>query len=222
MGLGLYFLQSFALYNALQRIEAGLASLLLYLYPALVAVGAVFWLRERLTVPKIVALVMALVGVSLTIGPVKGVDTVGVAWGVASAFFYAAYVVAGTKAMHGVEALPATCVVIASAVVPYSVLTLAQGEGLPHQPETYFWAFLLAISTVVAIAAFLAGLARVGPVDASTYSAIEPAVTAGLAFAFLGERLLWLQIVGGLIALAAVAYLAHASSKGAKSRSLSG
>jgi len=66
----------------------------------------------------------------------------------------------------------------------------------------------------VAILAFIAGLARVGPTDAATLSTLEPVGTAVLAVSLLGETLAPLQILGGaLIVLAAVA-VARASPPG--------
>src|SRR5690349_3066123 len=59
MGGVLYVGQSFAYFSALTMIKAGLASLLLYLYPAIVTVLAVAFLKERITRPKALALALA-------------------------------------------------------------------------------------------------------------------------------------------------------------------
>src|SRR5438270_3119930 len=51
--------------SSLKRIDAALAILLLYAYPAMVTVGAVLIGRERLTVQRVIALVVATAGVIL-------------------------------------------------------------------------------------------------------------------------------------------------------------
>jgi drug/metabolite transporter (DMT)-like permease len=74
------------------------------------------------------------------------------------------------------------------------------------------WGAVLAIAlvcTVAAIALFLAGLERLGPVKASIYSTVEPAFTILLAAIFLGERMTLLRGAGGALILAAVIVLAR-------------
>jgi drug/metabolite transporter (DMT)-like permease len=62
------------------------------------------------------------------------------------------------------------------------------------------------VSTVVAMIAFLAGMALVGPTRASVLSSLEVVVTLVLAFALLGERLTPWQWAGALLILGAVAW----------------
>src|SRR5205085_7987842 len=86
----------------------------------------------------------------------------------------------------------------------FSLLALVHGVALPA--STIGWAAVAAIalvSTVVAILSFMAGLARIGPTDAATLSTLEPATTAVLAVALLGESLGPVQIVGGALIVSA-------------------
>jgi drug/metabolite transporter (DMT)-like permease len=75
------------------------------------------------------------------------------------------------------------------------------GAFLP--PDLPAWAAVLAItvfSTVVALRAFLAGLARVGPARAAVLSSLEVVVAMALAVTLLGERLgPWQWAGAGLI-----------------------
>jgi drug/metabolite transporter (DMT)-like permease len=63
------------------------------------------------------------------------------------------------------------------------------------------------VSTVVAIVAFFAGLARLGPTRTATLSTLEPVVTVTLAAVVLGEAVGPLQAAGGALVLAAVLVL---------------
>ena len=63
---------------------------------------------------------------------------------------------------------------------------------------------IVLVSTVGAILAFFAGLARVGPSAASILSTLEPVVTVVLAAAAFGESLSAVQLVGGALVLSAV------------------
>jgi drug/metabolite transporter (DMT)-like permease len=55
--------------------------------------------------------------------------------------------------------------------------------------------------------AFLAGLERVGPINAATLSTIEPVVTVVLAALILHENITPLRILGGMMILLAVIIL---------------
>ena len=59
-------------------------------------------------------------------------------------------------------------------------------------------------ATLVPVSAFLAGLKRVGPRDASLLSTFEPAVTVALAALILSEPVRMDMLLGGGLILAAV------------------
>jgi drug/metabolite transporter (DMT)-like permease len=214
MGALGYVGQSFCYFSALQRAPAGLVALLLYLYPALVAVLAVLVLRERLTRRKAVALALALAGAVLTIGVSRGGTPAGVAFGVGAAVIYAVYIIAGTRLLESAPAIPASTVIIASAGAVYLGLAALRG---PHWPATPAgWAAVGGVAlfgTVVAIVTFFAGVERIGPTSASTLSTFEPVVSVVLASLFLGERLSPLSLGGGALILAAVILLTRAQGR---------
>jgi drug/metabolite transporter (DMT)-like permease len=94
------------------------------------------------------------------------------------------------------------------AAVLCSMLALA-GPGLALPPDPVAWLSVTAIavvSTVVAMIAFLAGMALVGPSRASVLSSLEVLVTMALAFVLLGERLTPPQWAGAALILGAVAF----------------
>jgi len=58
----------------------------------------------------------------------------------------------------------------------------------------------------------MAGLARIGPTDAATLSTLEPATTAVLAVALLGESLGLVQIFGGALIVSAALVIARSDA----------
>jgi drug/metabolite transporter (DMT)-like permease len=101
-------------------------------------------------------------------------------------------------------------VVSTSAAAVFAAVVLARGAHLPRTPLG--WLAVLAIAivcTVLAVAFFLAGLERLGPVRASVFSTLEPATTLVLAAALLGEQLTLLRIAGGALILGAVLLLSR-------------
>ena len=212
--------QAFSFFTALTLAPAGLCALLLYLHPALVALMAAVFLREKLTVVKLAALALALAGTVLTIAPAlsspqqmpanPGIAT-GIAFAIAAAVFYSLYIVVGSWLGRRVAAFPVSTIVIVSAAAVFIVASAARGPQWPQTPAGWMAVAAIALlSTVAAITLYFAGLKRIGPTRASTLSTLEPLVTVTLAAIVLGERIAPVQMAGGALILAAVVLLARA------------
>jgi drug/metabolite transporter (DMT)-like permease len=211
--------QAFSFFTALTLAPASLTALLLYLHPALVALLAAWLLRERISRVKLVALVAALCGMALTVAPALAAGGVaafprigaGIAFGIAAASIYAIYIVASTRVAAHVAPMAMATVVIASAAVLFATVAIARGPQWPQSVEGWLAvAGIALVSTVAAISLFFAGLARIGPTQASTLSTIEPVFTVLLAAMLLGESIAPIQLVGGALILGAVLLLARA------------
>jgi drug/metabolite transporter (DMT)-like permease len=204
MGAIGYVGQSFAYLSAIKYASAGLVALLLYLYPTFVAILSVFFLKGKLTGLKILALCLATLGAALTANP-QGGEWKGIVLALSAALIYAVYIIVGAGVMQKVSAVQSSTVIFASAGVVYGAMTAING---PRWPATNAgWAAIGAmtlIATVIPVAAFLAGLKRIGPTDASMLSTIEPIVTVLLAALIFGEKLQPITLLGGGLILAAV------------------
>lgn len=217
MGVIGYVGQSLAYFLAISLAPAGLVALLLYLSPVLVTFGSFVFLHERLTLTKLLALLVALAGAVLTIsagGKLANThsDTIipGIILGILAAVVGAAYVLLGSRVLRAAPAIPATTVIITSTAVTYAALTAAQGFTFPVHWNGYAAILGLAtISTVFAISTFMAGLQRVGPANASTLGVLEPASAVVLAALILGETILPGQIIGGLMICFAVVIISR-------------
>ena len=201
---GLYFL-------ALERMDASLLSLLLYTYPALVTAGAIALGRERATGRRIAALAVASTGTALVLaGAGTGaLDPLATAMGLGAAVAYTAYILAGDRVLAGVPPLALAALVTTGATGTFTMVALATGgPDLALSAPAWGWLTAIAlVSTVGAIIAFFAGLARVGPSTASILSTVEPPVTVLLAWLVLDERLGAVQLAGGALVLSAVVLL---------------
>jgi drug/metabolite transporter (DMT)-like permease len=210
MGALGYVGQSFCYFTGLTLASAGLVALLLYLYPAIVTVISVIFLKEPVSKLKITALVLALAGTVLTIGPAGGGQPLGIILSLGAAFIYSIYILVGSKIVKQGTAIQSSTVIIISAAVVYGVLISVQGPAFPVTLSGWISVIALAlISTVLAVVTFLAGLERVGPTNAATLSTIEPVVTVVLASLILAETITPLRILGGMMILLAVIFLAR-------------
>jgi drug/metabolite transporter (DMT)-like permease len=158
-----------------------------------------------------VALTLACSGTALVlVGAGAGaLDPVATVMGVGAALTYTAYILVGDRLIGDTPPLALAALVTTGATATFSVVALATG-GPELGFEASGWAALVAIalvSTVVAIVAFFAGLARVGPSAAAILSTLEPPVTVALAALAFGESLAPVQLVGGALVLSAVVLL---------------
>jgi len=219
-GIG-YVGQSFSFFSALNYASAGLVALLLYLYPFLVTLLGAMFLRQRLTVLRVGAVLAALVGTVLTIGDGINGEPLGIALGVAAALIYSVYILVGSRVMASEAPLAAATVVMIAAAAVFGLLAAATAPAWPQGRAGWAAVGLIAVvSTVVAMVTFFAGMQKLGAADAATLSTLEPVVTFVLAAIFLGEEILPNQMLGGAIILGAVIWLAraHASAVAAPAR----
>jgi drug/metabolite transporter (DMT)-like permease len=209
MGAVGYVGQSYCYLTAIRYASPGLVALLLYLYPVIVALLSVVFLHEGLTRTKVLALGLALLGTALTVGP-EGGRLTGVLLALSAAGIYSVYIVVGTQVMKQGSAIQSSAVIFASAGATFGLLTAAGGPHWPHSASGWFTILLIVlIPTLVAVVAFLAGLARIGPTNAAMLSTLEPVVTVLLAAWLLGEHLKAISLLGGGLILTAVLILAR-------------
>jgi drug/metabolite transporter (DMT)-like permease len=206
-----FVVNSIAYFRALERIPASVTALVLYTYPVIVALLAALVGVERLTGRAVLAALGAFAGCALTArgAPADApLSLSGVAWALVAALVYASYIVLSSRFGAGVPArVLALHLAQASAVACVAASLAGEGLSLPLDPRGLLAvAGIGVVSTVVAMIAFLAGMALVGPTRASVLSSLEVVVTLLLAFLFLGERLGPAQWAGAALILGAVAF----------------
>lgn len=213
MGAIGYVGQSYCYFLALEHADASLVALLLYLFPAFVAVLAAVFLHERIGAVTAGALALALIGTALVVGGGSG-EFVGYALAIGAAVIYSIYITVGSVATDGLDAMAVSTVVCTAAAVVTGGIVLARFvAGAPASlPESSRgWLSLAAIAvicTAIAIMTFFAGMARLGATTTSVMSTLEPVVTVGLATWLLNESLSAVQGVGAVVVIVAVIALA--------------
>jgi drug/metabolite transporter (DMT)-like permease len=227
----LYVGNSGTYYAGLETVDASLAALIVYVYPALVAVLSLRFGRQLEGGRAWVALAMALAGVALTVG---GIDAARVPplgpllLVVASPLIYAVWVVLAARlsgerretpdtsqagdssgaADSGASASGATALMMtATGAVYWLVCVVTRQPVSPVDIPATAWPGLVgvgAFATFLAIQAFYAGAQRIGAAQAALLSTIEPVWTIALAALLLRETLTPPQLAGGAVILAAV------------------
>jgi drug/metabolite transporter (DMT)-like permease len=220
MSLGLVALGAFyvseagSYFAALRHIPAGLAALLLYSFPALVALLQVFVFRERLGRVKWLAVVLALGGTALTVDLEAGAaKPEGILLGLLAALLYAVYVVLSARLAGEAGPLATSTLILCSASATMGVLVVMRGAAFPTTSTGWVAVLALAlVSTVAAVLLFFIGMVRIGPVNTSLMSTLEPLTAVVIGALFMGERLSARQLLGGLLILFAAVMLARAGA----------
>lgn len=217
----LYVGNSGTYYAGLESVDASLAALIVYIYPALVAVLALRVGRPLQGSRPWLALGVALVGVALTVGGINAATAPALGallLVVASPVIYAVWIVLaarlsgerrrGPAESEGAAASAATALIMTATAGVYWLSAVAIGRQVgPAAIPSAAWPGLLAIgavSTFLAIQGFYAGAQRIGAAQAALLSTIEPVWTITLAALLLHEALSPIQLAGGALILVAV------------------
>lgn len=198
-----YALEAGLFFFSLERLEAGLASLVMYSYPAWVALGALALGRERLSRRRWLALGVASAGLVLVLGAGGEADGTGLLLALGAGVGYAAYILGTASVLRAIDPLAFAASVCTGATLSFLLAGALQGGlDLGFAAEGWLWLAAMAVlSTVVPIFAFAAGVERVGPSRASILSTVEPPFTVLLALAVFGESLGLVQVLGGALVL---------------------
>lgn len=201
----------FTYFKTISLTNVATAILLEYLAPVLVLFVGVAFMKHTFTWWLPVGVALSVGGSALVVGAVGTgglvVSPAGIAWGLSSAVMFAAYSLMGTFAARRFS--------------PYTVLVWGLGFAslfwlLILGPGAVLGAFvdlrtavailsMAVVSTIVPFAAFLMALHHIAPTNATVTSTVEPVLAGIGAFLLFGESLAPLQMLGGVMVLAAIA-----------------
>lgn len=208
LGLGaLFSLSAVTSAMALERVPASTYTLLIYTYPAMVAVLS-FVLGEFLPINKWVAVGLALVGCALTVsGPIQIDDWLDVGFPIFNAAAYAVYLIVAGRYNRS-SGLPSGVISMTGTLLSLLILIPFLGLHVPQTAEGWFYLFALgAIATVLPIILMFKGISMIGASTAAILSTIEPITVIMLASLFLNESIKEMQILGGACILISVLLL---------------
>jgi drug/metabolite transporter (DMT)-like permease len=192
-------------YTALERLEASRAALLGALYP----VWVVLFLSasgQRIRVGTLLQLIASLVGAILITSPWHDgnpADYLGTMLMLASAAINGWYMVMGQWVLAEVPARSGTLYIITGMALTVSLARVGDPRPLPALiPAAGVYAILaLGLTTALSRLAMFFSLEKLGGAETAILNLVELAVSLGLAFLFLGERLAWTQWVGAVLLL---------------------
>jgi drug/metabolite transporter (DMT)-like permease len=212
LGAGIYAAQAGGYFAALERVDPSLLALLVYTFPAIVAVAAIALGRERAERRRLAAVAIVSGGLVLVLassGAGSG-DPLGAALGLATAVVYSVYILVSEGVARRMSPPLLSALVCTGAAISLTAGSALLGELRPGDLTLTGWTWIACIAmvcTVAALSLFFAGLRRVGPTTAAVLSSVEPVVTVALAYVAFGEVLGPAQLLGGFVVLSGVLVL---------------
>ncbi len=211
LGLFGYSATALCLFISYNYVSVGVATNLLYTYPAIVTLMSRFFYKEKLYGRKIVSLLLSLIGVFILIEiKNQSINITGVSFAFASAIFYSLYVlgISTDKAKKINSYVMIFYLSVTSSIIMFLLGVSTSTLDLRIDFYALICIILLAfISTVVALMSFLKGVRIIGPSRAAILSTLEPIVSIILGFLILKEKLSLNMIIGSALVIASVLLL---------------
>lgn len=211
-----YTFSSTLFFLSLELLPASLASIILFTHPVMVALSERLFCRLKLSAIKSTALVLATIGLVMVLGTdIKNINIIGVVFGLGAAAAYSAYLILGNKAAKERPPVVTIGYMLLFAAAGFDLYTLATGTLNFAITPSGWWSILglSVFSTALPIVFLFTGMQWIEASRAAIISTFEPVFTVAIAYVVLSESLRTVQLVGGMIILAAIIILQSEKSK---------
>ena len=197
---------SYGLLGSIQYVPLAVALVTFYTYPLLTALVSAALGRERLQPLTLIALVVALYGLTLVLDLAgKPVDSVGIVHALGASVCFTALLLLSDKVRGGGDSRPITLHMLVTAVVVYALACVAT-DAFALPSTTLGWVGLLGCPVFYsfAIITLFQAISAAGPVRAAMMLNFEPVASATLGYALLGQLLSTWQVVGMALVVGAI------------------
>jgi drug/metabolite transporter (DMT)-like permease len=221
LGVGLALVQ-WSYFFAIHRLAIGIALLIQYVAPILVALWARYVFGERVRQRIWIALALSLTGLMLIVELWHGgrLSGVGVAAAAFAAVCFAAYVLLAERGVRGRDPISLSAWGFFFAALFWSLLapwwnfpagrvddrvSLLGHLASSHLPVWLLLVWMVVLGTIVPFALVVGALRHISATRAGITAMLEPVTAIVVAWAWLGESLDPIQLSGAVVTLAGIA-----------------
>lgn len=195
------------LFQAFNYTTVSIATLSYYFAPVIIMVACPILFKEKLTIKQIVCFVMATIGLIMVIG-VSGMEKssnnlVGIGFGLGAAVLYATVVLLN-KYIKNVTGIDKTLIQFFAAIIVLTPYVLAtSGIHIDSLDKIGIINLLVLgiVHTGICYCLYFSSLKDLKGQEASILSYIDPLVAIIVSVTVLGESILFIQIIGGMMIL---------------------
>ena len=205
-------------FTAIRLMTMSTAAILLYTSPIWVMVLAIIFLKEKFSVQKLIALVLAFAGCVLVSGFGGKVTVVGILVGLGSGLGYGLYSIFGTFALKKYSPYTVTCYTFliagfGSIFVANPPDLIAKISAVDNKLSLFGFVLLTAVVTaVIPFLLYTLGLNKTTAGRAAVLATIEPAAATLFGFFVMGEKVGLVAIAGIILVFAAIVVLSVKST----------
>jgi drug/metabolite transporter (DMT)-like permease len=218
--LGLAMVQ-WTYFAAIERLDIGIALLIQYTAPLMIALWARFALKEHVRARIWAALAVALVGLSLVldVGSGSSLDGVGVLFAFGAALTYALYVLGAERGLRWRDPLSLLCLGMLFSSLFWAIVqpwwtfptevfddevSLLGNLAEYSAPVWLLMLSVIVLGTIVPFALLVGALRHLPATRVAITAMFEPVAATIVAYLWLDETLSGTQLVGGALVLAGI------------------
>jgi len=211
----IWFLGPTCYLSSVAFIPVGLAAMLLYTFPLIVAAISHFQEGTRLGPVRVAAFLLAFTGLVIALSPaLADLDWRGIALASVAAVTTAVTLILSRRLVSELGVFTFTMYMSAGSVILITgVILLAGGIALPQNSIGWTGLSGAAFGFGVGILAMFTAIKHVGSVATAMLLNIEPLISILAAAIVLGERLTMLQFTGGIMVVTALILSTRESAK---------
>jgi len=204
---------TFCLFVGFKHASPGLVVLLFYIYPLLVTLGARLVFGEQLGRRRSAFLALGVAGIALTVSVPRSASLLGIVCGLGAGIFTTVFILGSRHVMsRGLDAFQFVALAYSGSALGMLLACLAHGADHTTGPALGYATLVIIVGTVVPALFFYTAIGLLGAGPAARLATVEPLTAVILSVVVLGDSLSALQIAGGALVLASVAFLATSSA----------
>lgn len=207
----LYAITALWLTEAYLYIPSGVATTIHFLYPVVVSLIMFVFYKDKLTMPILLAMAMAVSGVYMLSGgntPGGSINIKGLMLVLATVIAYAAYIVGMNRSrIARLDSLKATFYILLSGAIVFLVNLAIKGDfpdPMPNLATTIDVLMVAFLPTLVSDLTLILAIRYIGSTTTAISGCMEPLTAVCMGVLFLGEHLQPMQIGGIVVVLSAV------------------
>lgn len=211
---------NFCYFNTIIYTSLSVAAIMLYTAPIFVMIISAVVFGDKMTIKKVVALVLAFVGCAVVTGAITGnmvVNSGGILFGLGAGIGYALYSIFGKLATdRGYSSLTVTLYTFMFAsvgVLPFISFSKIV-NAFSDKPALIGYTFLLIIiTTFLPYIFYTAGLLELEPGKAAIVACIEPVMATFVGLIFYKEKIEIITYIGVALVIGAIVIVNFSSKK---------
>ncbi|HEY9123327.1 MAG TPA: DMT family transporter [Bacteroidales bacterium] len=210
-----YYLSGILDFIGLLYVEAAIERLILFLYPTMVLVLSILFLRKEAKLNQFIAMIVSYIGLLVAFADKLTMSNTSMFWFgvvliVLSSFLYAIFLTLADKLIDRLGSIRFTtiaCLTMTASIVIHAFITgKAHFVGYPSQ--VYLYSFIMGVfSTVVPVFMFNYAIEKLGSTNVSIISCAGPICTLMYSALLIDEPITLYQIVGTLIVMAGIMFV---------------